>query len=411
MDEQGYRFGVGVLVVASLVIAVMLILFFGAAPNFFVDRYNVTIRFEAAPGVATDTPVRKNGVQIGRVKSLQLLDEDGVDLTLELDSKYKVYARELPRIGTGSLITGDAVVEFVPPTQESLLSRFDGAGGSPQDGILDENEQLLTATPIQDGDFFRGGRVAPNPFDALATMEKGFGTTLAAIETAGNQVTALALDVRKVLGSGDGALQDVARKVDLTIDNFNQTLDSIEGLFNDPNIKLALETLATRLPGIVDEAEAVMKQTGQTLSSFESVGKAAEETVKNVGQVAEDTVKNVNQTVKNINQLTEPLGRNGEKLVGDAVQTLDNLNNLLADLRGVAARFNNSQGTVAKLMEDPQLYYSFINTLNNIETLTRKLEPIVDDARIFTDKVARQPSSLIDLRGAVTGRASGIGVK
>ena len=97
MDEQGYRFGVGVLVVASLVIAVMLILFFGAAPNFFVERYNVTIRFEAAPGVATDTPVRKNGVQIGRVKSLQLLDEDGVDLTLELDAKYKVYARELPR--------------------------------------------------------------------------------------------------------------------------------------------------------------------------------------------------------------------------------------------------------------------------------------------------------------------------
>ncbi len=400
MDEQGYRFGVGVLVVASLVIAVMLILFFGAAPNFFVERYNVTIRFEAAPGVATDTPVRKSGVQIGRVKSLQLLDEDGVDLTLELDSKYKVFARELPRIGTGSIITGDAVVEFVPPTQESLLARFDGAGGSPRDGMLDENEQLLTATPIQDGDFFRGGRVAADPFDALLTMQEGFGTTLSAIETAGNQVTALALDVRKLMGSGDGALQDIARKTELTIDNFNQTLDSIEGLFNDPNIKSALETLATRLPGIVNEAESVMKQTAETLAAFEDVGRAAE-----------DTVRNVTETVKHVNELTEPLGRNGEKLVGDAVQTLDNLNLLLADLRGVAARFNNGQGTVAKLMEDPQLYYTFINTLQNVETLTRKLEPIVDDARIFTDKVARQPSSLIDLRGAVTGRASGIGVK
>ncbi|MCA9160593.1 MAG: MCE family protein [Planctomycetales bacterium] len=400
MDDQGYRFGVGVLVVASLVIAVILILFFGAAPNFFVERYTVTIRFQAAPGVASDTPVRKNGVQIGRVKSVQLLDEEGVDLTLELDGKYKVRAQELPQIGKGSLITGDAVVEFVPPTQESLITRFDGTGGSPRDGILDENEMLLAATPIQDGDFFRGGRVAPDPLDALLNMQEGFGTTLSAIETAGNQVTALALDVRKLLGSGDGAMQDVARKMDLTIDNFNDTLDAIEGLFNDPNLKSSLDTLAARLPDIVNEAESVMKQTGDTLAAFEDVGRAAEE-----------TVRGVTKTVEHVNQLTEPLGRNGEKLVGDAVRTLDNLNLLLTDLRSVADRFNSGQGTVAKLIDDPQLYYQVMNTLGNIETLTRKLEPIVDDARVFTDKVARQPSSLIDLRGAISGRPLGAGIK
>lgn len=400
MDEQGYRFGVGVLVVASLVIAVILILFFGAAPNFFVQRYTVTIRFQAAPGVASDTPVRKNGVQIGRVKSVQLLDEEGVDLTLELDGKYKVRARELPQIGKGSLITGDAVVEFVPPTQESLIARFDGTGGSPRDAILDENEMLIAATPIKDGDFFRGGRVAPDPLDALLNMQEGMGTTLSAIETAGNQVTALALDVRKLLGSGDGALQDVAKKMDLTINNFNDTLDAIESLFNDPSLKSSLDTLAVRLPDIVNEAESVMKQTGDTLAAFEDVGRAAEE-----------TVKGVTKTVHHVNQLTEPLGRNGEKLVGDAVRTLDNLNLLLIDLRSVAARFNSGQGTVAKLMDDPQLYYTFINTLENVETLTRKLEPIVDDARVFTDKVARQPSSLIDLRGAISGRPLGAGIK
>ncbi len=400
MDDQGYRFGVGVLVVASMVIAVILILFFGAAPNFFVRRYTVTIRFQAAPGVESDTPVRKNGVQIGRVKSVQLLDEEGVDLTLELDDKYTVRARELPQIGKGSLITGDAVVEFVPPTADSLVARFDGTGGSPRDGMLDENEMLLASTPIKDGDFFRGGRVAPDPLDALLNMQEGFGSTLSAIENAGNQVTALALDVRKLLGSGDGAMQDLARKVDLTVDNFNNTLNAIEGLFDDPNLKSSLDTLAKRLPDIVNEAEAVMKQTGSTLAAFEDVGRAAEE-----------TVKGVTKTIHHVNQLTEPLGRNGEKLVGDAVRTLDNLDALLTDLRRVAARFNNSQGTVAKLMDDPQLYYTIVNTLDNVETLTRKLEPIVNDVRVFSDKVARQPSSLIDLRGAIHGRPLGAGIK
>ena len=360
----------------------------------------MTIRFDAAPGVGPDTPVRKNGVQIGRVKSVQLLDEEGVDLTLELDSKYKVRAGELPQIGKGSLITGDAVVEFVPPTQDSLIGRFDGSAGSPRDAMLDENEMLLASTPIKDGDFFRGGRVAADPLDALLNMQEGFGTTLTAIEAAGNQVTALALDVRKLIGSGDGAMQDIARKTDATIDNFNRTLNAIEGVFNDPSIKATFDTLAIRLPEIVDEAEAVMRQTGATLAAFEDTGRAAEE-----------TVRGVTQTVQHINQITGPLGRNGEKLVGDAVRTLDNLNLLLVDLRGVAGRFNDGQGTVAKLMDDPQLYYTLINTLENVETLTRKLEPIIDDARVFTDKVARQPSSIIDLRGAISGRPLGAGLK
>lgn len=396
MDEQGYRFGVGVLVVASLVIAIILILFFGAAPNFFAQRYQVTIRFDAAPGVATDTPVRKNGVQIGRVMDVQLLDEDGVDLTLELDSEFKVRAGELPRIGTGSIITGDAVVEFIPPTQESLVSRFDGAGGSLQDGILDENESQLAAAHIKDGDFLSGGRVAPDPLDALINMQESFDTTLIAIEAAGNQVNALAQDVRDVIGGGDGELQQIARKTELTIDNFNQTLDAIEQLFSDPNLKESLDVMATRLPDLVTNAEGVMIQAEETMAAFEDVGRAAE------------------NTMNNITEFTEPLGEHGEEIVIDAMRTIDNLDKLLVDLRSVAAtvdrlgeRINNGQGTVAKLLDDDQLYNSLNETLWNVETLTRRLIPVVEDARVFTNKISRNPASLIDARGVITGRPNG----
>ncbi len=400
MDEQGYRFGVGVLVIASLVIGVMLVLFFGAAPNFFAQRYQVTIRFDAAPGVATDTPVRKNGVQIGRVRSVRLLEDgDGVDLTLELDGQYKVRAGELPRIGTGSIITGDAVVEFVKETQESLIERFDGTGGSPQDGILDENESQLASTFIKDGDFLSGGRVAPDPLDTLLNMQDSFGTTLAAIETAGNQVTALALDVRKMIGGGDGELQKIAQQTEVTIENFNQTLDAIESLFRDPNLKNALNVMSTRLPELIDEAEVVMQQTEDTLEAFEGVGLAAEETMQNV------------------TKLTEPLGEQGEQIVGDVMSTIQNLDSLLTDLKRVSAsvdqvvqRVNNGQGTFAKLVDDDELYYTLIHTLQNIEVVTRRLQPVIEDARVFSDKVARDPSSLIDVKGALMRRPRG-GVK
>ena len=99
------------------------------------------------------------------------------------------------------------------------------------------------------------------------------------------------------------------------------------------------------------------------------------------------------------------------------MRTLQNLDALLVDLRSAAgnisqlsARVSQGEGTLAKLIEDDQLYYSLINTLQNVELLTRRLQPIVEDARIATDKIARDPARLIDLRGVISGRPVG-GIK
>ncbi len=400
MDEQGYRFGVGVLVVASLVIAVILVLFFGAAPDLFSNRYVVTIRFDEAPGVATDTPVRKNGVQIGRVKDIELLvDKDGVDLTLELDSKHKIRAGDQPIIGVGSLITGDAEIEFVTPTPNSLLARFDGASGAPADGMLDESEGLLASAIIKDGDFLSGGRKAPDPLDALMEMQRSLGTTLETIEqavgqvgTAGNEVGELAREVRGLLGADDGGLQRLRKQTEDTIANFNETLDSIESLFQDPNLRKSLQIVSEQLPVLVEETKGVVTQAKSTLVAFEGVGLETQ------------------RTMKNISELTEPFADQGDQILADALRTLNNLDGLLVDLRKVAARVNNADGTVARLLDDDQLYYTFVNTLENVEQLTRRLQPIVEDARIFTDKIGRDPSSAVDLSGAIRGRPRG-GVK
>lgn len=408
MDEQGYRFGVGVLVVASLVITIILILFFGAAPNFFARRYEITINFDRAPGIETDTPVRKNGVKIGRVTSVKLVepkDNDtknpGVNLTMELDSQYKIRASEVARIGQGSLITGDNVVEFLQSTEEERLRRFDGTAGSPKDGTLDANEQALANSVLAQGDYLGdgAGQVAPDPFEALLKMQESFGPTLASIQRASDQVNGLASDIRQVVGVGDGSpegsgpLQKLARKAEETMRNVDDTLNAFETILSDPKLQAAISATAERLPELIKEAEGVMTQTKKTIASFEGVGKAAEETMKNVSD------------------FTKPLGAKGDKIVTDALRTMNNLDALLADIRKVTAKVNNSQGTVQKLLDDEQLYNSFVRTLENVEMLTHRMQPIVEDARIFSDKLARDPSSLIGVRNVINGRGAGLGVK
>ncbi len=393
MDEQRYRFGVGVLVVASVVVGVILIMFFGAAPNFLARRYKITVNFPAAPGVGADTPVRKNGVNIGRVKKVKLLnDEQGVDLELELDDEFQIKTGEICRVGTGSLITGDAVVEFVPPTRENLLTRFDGRDGLPKDGQLSPAEEALAKAPLKDSDFVNGGVIAADPFSAFISMREEITPAAQAIEQAGNQFALLARDVRSVINGDQGQLKQLVQKTEQTMENFNQTLDAIEGVFGDPELRAALQGSAKRLPALLDSAESLLSETKGTIASFSGVGKAAE------------------QAMQNVAEFTEPLGANGEKFVSDTMRTLNNIDGLVTDLRMVSSRLNNSQGTINRLLNDDEMYYTLKSTLENVEQLSRRLQPVVEDVRIFTDKISRDPRQL-GVAGALQARPVGLGTK
>ena len=63
---------------------------------------------------------------------------------------------------------------------------------------------------------------------------------------------------------------------------------------------------------------------------------------------------------------------------------------------------NNREGTIGQLIHDPQLYENLNRLMCNanqvfvqVNELTLRLRPVVDDARVFTDKVAREPGRII----------------
>ena len=57
-----------------------------------------------------------------------------------------------------------------------------------------------------------------------------------------------------------------------------------------------------------------------------------------------------------------------------------------------------------------EVYYEFRRTLQNIEAATARVRPILDDVRVFTDKIARDPRQL-GVRGALGKRPTGSGLK
>jgi phospholipid/cholesterol/gamma-HCH transport system substrate-binding protein len=422
MDENNYRFSVGVLVLAAILIGVLLMVFFGAVPTFLADRYRVTINFPRATGVTKDTPVRKNGVQIGRVVSVTLLDDDaGVNLNLELDRKVKIKQGDRCQIAIGSYITQDAVVEFVPvaATETSdveLIRRFDGAAGGISNGVLDPEERQLANTVMANGDMVRGGVVKGDPFDVIVNAQGDLANMLSAVEKASRRVESLAGTVEDAVTGGRGQVREVIDRVKGTVENVNDTLASIKRIANQIEGSRIPEALAEgvgRLPIVFDEAKETLETTQRILASFEQFGKSIEgvgEEFVGIGDQAQDVIRNANSAIKNIGEFTEPLAAKADTLVADVGSTLENLDSSLIELRRFAYRLNSGDGTIARLIDDDQMYYELVQTINSIRGFTQRLQPIADDVRIFTDKIARDPGQL-GIRGALQGRPIGAGLK
>ena len=90
-------------------------------------------------------------------------------------------------------------------------------------------------------------------------------------------------------------------------------------------------------------------------------------------------------------------------------------------LAKVSKDLSNSEGTIGKLLNDPALYNSAYATVEEVKAtvkdaradladLSYKLEPLVNDLRMFADSLARDPRQL-GIKGALDSRPSGAGYK
>ena len=106
MNERIMQFRVGVMILATILIAAILVLLFMGSSPLLHGTYTIYIKFSEAPGVTRDTPVRKAGIRIGRVRDVQFADDDaGVIVTAEIDRDRHLYSNEQCR-ATSSLLDG-----------------------------------------------------------------------------------------------------------------------------------------------------------------------------------------------------------------------------------------------------------------------------------------------------------------
>ena len=402
MDENRLRFGVGVLVISAIGIGIILTFLFGAFPSVLQRDYSLSVVFDSAEGIGANTPVVRDGVRIGRVSSISLRDQGGVLVTLAMDATKQVSHSYIPRIGTGNFVTGDAQLEFVLGKPAKLRTLWD-ANGKAQD------YPEILKQPYTDGEYISYGENSESLFEMQSDLQETFEAIRNAgssIAVAAESINQLASGVEKVVGGSDSKIEQVADEAVQALREFNGAMTDIREIVNNPVIRENLEESVVQLPEVLKQAKETLDATTRTFDSFERVGAQFEK----VGEAAVDTVNSAQRTVKNVEQFTEPLATHGDELVNQVLTTMARLDSTLTEVDEFGKALNNKDGSVRLLLDDQEMYWKIRRTVENIESATARIRPILDDVRVFTDKVARDPRQL-GVRGALSKRPSGLGLK
>jgi phospholipid/cholesterol/gamma-HCH transport system substrate-binding protein len=363
MDEKVLQFRVGVLVVATVIIAVILVMIFEELPRGLGGRRTVYIYFPSAPGVAVNTPVRKSGILIGRVSDVRLEDSGGVLITARLDVDRVVRKSEICRIRTGNFL-GDAMLEFVPS------------------GIEGQSDEPLADGAFLHGDVSRDALgVMSDAMQVFVNLADDLEVAMASVKTAGEDVGDVARNLNVLVVNNQDQFGRIMVKTETALGRFDTTMTAVQELVSD-------EELRVRWRQILDEVPKVLSDASNTIAGL--------------GRVADEAEQNLIY----LQGLTKPLGEQGEEIVSSLQRSLARLDSVLGEVDGLSRAIGQSQGSLGQFLNNPDLYQRLNNAAANLEELTFRLQPVVEDARVISDKLARNPGRLF--RGAIGPQVSGL---
>jgi phospholipid/cholesterol/gamma-HCH transport system substrate-binding protein len=304
--------------------------------------------FPEAPNVLVNTPVRRRGVVVGRVTKIQPLD-DKVRVTATLDKDTAMYTTDVARI-TSSLLGGDAAINIEP-----------GADAAPR-------------KPLADGGEIEG-RTYTDPIQVIGNLQERLSGAIGSITSTSTELGRVVHQVGEVLQTNQERINRIVAQADDASRDAKETVRSLNEVFGNPETKAKLKDAADQLPDLIRTTRQTVGDAGKVMAGF-------------------------NQNLTNLDAFTAALQRQGPPLMsrlGDSAETLDRLSKEMLTL---TRNINEGRGTLGVLATDRELYDNINRTVANVESLSRELRPILRDARVFTDSIARHPEKL-GVRGAL----------
>ena len=278
------------------------------------ETYFVQVFMDDASGLLVDTNVRFAGVDVGKVRSIELV-EGRAKLTLEISSDVQLFEDAKVSKTIESLL-GISAISISPGTRVESPLR---AGG-----IIRNSE----SANVMDQTFFGAGEVAAEATLFIRELRQflsedgGYMTLKEILQTTRDMTQSTSVLVERnlvLLASAMGDITEITRRL-----NTSSRED-------------------------VEQLSAILKSTADITDRIERL------MANNEGNI-QDTLVNVKESVAQARESIAKLDR-----------ALDQVHGTLDEVHGVAAKINSGEGNIGKLISDDRLYDKVVSITGSVE--------------------------------------------
>lgn len=305
---------------ASIALAVLVFLMTGSG-GLFVPKILLKAYFDNAGGLRVGAPVRLQGVDIGNVKTVRIVqgrEPNAVEVTMKISTRYLESIRK------------DSVAQL-------------STAGVLGEVFVDIDSTQAKGNSVQDG-------------DVLAQRDQP--------------------EIQDVVRSTQGTLQNLdvlLRRVDRIVSFVESGEGSIGKLIYDPGLYNRLNATVSEFQGIMTDVRSGKGTIGKLITDEQLYAKANDSLDKlnrivtelnagqgTMGKFLKDPslYDNANQTIARANKLMDDVnaGQGTLGLLAKDPQFRAKVNDTVVKLNALADKLNNGDGTAGRFINDPSLY-------------------------------------------------------
>jgi phospholipid/cholesterol/gamma-HCH transport system substrate-binding protein len=314
---------IGILAVAAIVLALVLVVAVGGQGGFFWDRYELKTKFKDVMGLKGGAVVRVAGVEVGKVTDIDFTGAE-VQVTFEINKSMQSRVTTDSHAAIGSLsLLGEPVIDVTAAS---------------------------TGTPLKNGDFITPGKIPGSITDVANTASEGL-----------EEITGLLKDIRAGKGNVGKIFTDEQLYKEMTA-----LVASAEGLATYVNSGRGTLGMLAKDPKAYREMEASLANLNEMTRKI----KAGE---GSLGQLLNDDklAKSLSATSGNMEQISAGLrdgkGTAGKLLTDD--QLWARINTLSDRIDKLVSGLEQGEGSAGALLRDKQLYENINGTANEMKQL------------------------------------------
>ena len=372
MANKRMEFLIGIMVLTVFITVIVMTILFGPQRKLFDSGrgQRMTITFDKATGITNNSRVMKSGIEIGRVYKSELVEDPEkaeVRVFFNLNPDAKIYSNEYARINR--TILGDAAIEFVknPKWKGEIIEL------QPDDPISGVPGGDLTAT--------------------VSNIEGDLAKAIQSVNSAAKELTLFMGNLNNFLGTPEelnvkkGRLESIFKELNETLITTRNLAGNMNSIVADKNVQENIRTSAANLPNILAKVDALLGNANILADDFrETMAKT------------HDTFDLVGKNLDNLNDFTTALSEEGPEFISSMNASSGDIRKMVGNISRLSEELTeqiNNPSTPLGMMSDPATGDSLHAIIKNTEVITEKVHPILDDAKVFTNKIAHKPSSLL----------------